>query len=117
MRTVNECVDGAISACQKGHEFQKGIRELMEEPTTDEWTLVEVVSNFRNDIERWAVTAERKKKVNNIVNDISRICRGTYGKSIVCKKKKPAYRYEAVEPRAKKAVSYTHLTLPTILLV
>ena len=101
MKTVTECVTEAVESCMSGASFQAGIRELMQEPTTDEWTLTEVVTQFRNDIDGWACTQERKKRVNNICNDVSRICRETYGKSIVCKKKKPIYVYEALEPKPR----------------
>ena len=47
-----------------------------------------------------------QKTVNNIINDISRICREVTGKSIVCTSRKEA-TYDAREPKPRKVAAKT----------
>lgn len=53
----------------------------------------------------------RQKQVNNVINDVSRICRQLIGKSIVCKSRKN-HTYEAVEPKPRRTSIPTATTTP-----
>ena len=48
------------------------------------------------------------KEVNNVINDVSRICREEVGKSIVLKSRKGGYVYHAVDPNPRVPAPTMH---------
>ena len=46
-----------------------------------------------------------RKRVNNLINDVSRICRELTGKSIRCTSRKDGYVYEALEPAPRSTTT------------
>ena len=70
--------------------------------------IADQMSEFRSASQTWIdqggnaeEVQSRQKQVNNVINDVSRICRQLIGKSIVCKSRKH-HTYEAVEPTPRR---------------
>lgn len=102
--------DAMINSLRYGTRVQKEVRNFIE---CEEGRLKEdianaiakVCSDFKNESERDEIpltaTAEEKKvyrkRINNIINDVSRICREMIGFAIVnAKRTKGVYEYKAV---------------------
>lgn len=99
----------AINSTLGGASMQEGVREALCQAGGVEM-VVEAVELFRNEMETSWINeggvddvGRRRKVVNNVINDISRITRNSVGKSIVCTKRKAPYEYAAVEPKPKAA--------------
>ena len=96
MSTISELVISATDAVVHGARFQTHIREALEMGATAS-DLAEFTTKFKRSIDAWVKvenTQVRRKKVNNIINDVARICREELGETIVCVSKKPDYVYE-----------------------
>jgi len=113
-------VDNAIEAVMGNDKFQSYIRETiisahstsadkLHGKTYIATDLAEKVTEFRRAIEPWVQdpefkheVADRRKKVNNIINDTSRICRELLGFTVKCtSRKNHLYSAEKVEVKAK----------------
>ena len=99
----------AIDSTMSGTSMQEGVREVLDEVFGLD-TVVEAVEMYRNEMEDvWVANAgddqipRRRKIVNNVINDISRIARGKVGRSIVCVKRTYPFKYDSVEPKPKAA--------------
>jgi hypothetical protein len=107
MSTINEIVDNAMNALESGSKIQTSVRGFLEdsplEPYSKSQIVAQAMSEFRTRAEDWINSQpdeflkENRKKANNIVNDVSRICRNSVGYSIKCSKRAPDYEY-TVEP-------------------
>jgi len=104
---ANELMQLAIDSTMSGTSMQEGVREVLDELYGMD-KVVEAVEMYRNEMEDvWVANAgddqipRRRKVVNNVINDISRIARGKVGKSIVCVKRSYPYKYDAVDPKPK----------------
>lgn len=103
----------AAEVALKGNgSLQSVVRDILNENHNSDSGLRVIcvgVADFRNEQEpciRGAIDpAAERKKVNNIINDISRICREITGKSIVATKRKPSFVYEPKEPVSKAKAS------------
>ena len=64
--------------------------------------IAEVISELRNEMER-KLEGDEAKRVNNVFNDVSRICKEALGFAIKCKTRKPLFVYLAckVEPKVE----------------
>lgn len=97
----------AIEAVKNNASVQQEVRDIIANYNGPETLIAKEITIFRRDIEGWidqasgsAETKLRRKQVNNIINDVSRICRELIGKSIVCTSRKN-HTYEAKEPVAR----------------
>lgn len=105
MSTINEIVDSAMNALESGSKIQTSVRGFLEdsrlEPYDKSLIVAQAMSEFRTRAEDWINSQpdeflkENRKKANNIVNDVSRICRNSVGYSIKCSKRAPDYEYTA----------------------
>ena len=105
----------AMLALESKGKLQETVREICDRhaPTDSGQIIANEVSKFRADAADWIDKGDvqaRRKQVNNVINDISRICRELIGKSIVCVSRKGGHRYEAQEPKARAPATPT----PTI---
>lgn len=105
----NAAKGSAVSGARR-ENFQKYVRKMISDSRDWEETSKDIaglVSQWRN-APRCTDDHVPEKVINNIINDVSRICRTTMGYSIVCKKKKPEYVYVAkVWERKPPTPSYT----------
>jgi len=95
--------------------IQESVRRTLEEAITVASGLEIVcgaVAEFKDYTEEHMTPIEseqqgQRKRVNNLINDVSRICREMTGKSIRCTSRKGGYVYEALElaPRKSKILS------------
>ena len=105
-----DMMDGLTSATS----IQKSVRDTLESALSVNTGLREVcgaVAEFKTYTEEHmptdAIDAQgQRKRVNNLINDVSRICREVTGKSIRCTSRKGGYVYEALEP-APRPKKYT----------
>ena len=110
-------VDNAIEAVMGNDKFQSYVRETIIAAHTDSSSsrvntaieLADKVTEFRRAIEPWVQdpkfkheVADRRKKVNNIINDTARICRELLGYTIKCtSRKNHQYGVDRIEVKAK----------------
>lgn len=99
----------AMSSLKSGCKVQSVVRDFIKEnhalPSRGTADLIaDQVAEFKSESETYIsneVETERqqdvRKQVNNIINDISRICREALGYSIKCKSRKGGYVYESYE--------------------
>lgn len=111
--SISSC---AMDALVSGGTVQKEVRDFISHSmkTSPELEVTEFVashmSDFRRDAEGYILSAEgedrkdRRKKANNIVNDVARICRETTGYTIKCTSRKN-HTYEAAKPTTRAATS------------
>lgn len=112
-------IDKAIEAVMGNDKFQTYVRTFITSHSSDVGlsccadTVAVEIGNFRGAIEPWVQEGEtraevndRRKKVNNIINDTSRISRELLGFTIKCTSRKN-HHYEAVlpAPRSKSEPS------------
>jgi hypothetical protein len=116
MKTLH---DLAIEALTSGASVQAEVRDILAK--TDETTALVIISTqlaqFRTDVEHIVNSSDDpssvRKKANNIVNDVSRICREVTGKSIVCTSRKGGnYVYEAKTPTPRATPSPARIVPP-----
>jgi len=113
-----DMVDGLASSTS----IQEGVRNTLEVAGTVSQgldTVCAAVAEFKGYTEENmpedAMEAQgHRKRVNNLINDVSRICREMTGKSIRCTSRKGGYVYEALEPapRTSKTIP-AEWTTPT----
>jgi hypothetical protein len=100
-----DLVTQAVNSVKEGSKFQTQIREFIDEdagsPEIVAEMVADIVTDFRREIEPWVMdiddTKVRRKSTNNLINDVSRICREKLGHTLVCVSKKPFHKYEARE--------------------
>jgi len=103
---LNNVVNDAIDAIKSGGKVQGSVRDIFDHEVSPLDKVIQVVTAIRNDTHDWVTESEefigiRRKQVNNVINDISRISRKMAGKSIVCTKRSYPFEYEAREPEVK----------------
>jgi hypothetical protein len=115
MISIGEFAAQAAVSTIEGQKLQSMVREFIAERSTCSFpwhqieivdSVAEAVTEYRGHIQEWILEEEkerqsRQKKVNNVINDISRICRELLNHSIICKSKKGGNVYEAVEVEEK----------------
>ena len=117
----------AVKAMEGKSTLQSEIRTCISDaigrgtPSDALFTICEEMGAFRNTIENSMISCEAdedvrkslRKQANNIINDVSRICRESLGYSIVCKAKKPSYAYKSKSyiPKTPKSPLPTTMTL------
>ena len=117
MLTIDSLVATAMDALITGNNLQSVVREMIMSDTKSLDTVAEAVGVFRYEAEAFinedpdSVLA-RRKRVNNIVNDVSRICREITGKSIVIKSRKDGFVYTVREPKPRKETGTTEAITP-----
>ena len=101
----------AKNAAAHGGKVQTAVRDYLADP---EMTMDGRLSAICSEVEAFKTWAEdhhidndpeKRKAVNNIINDISRICRKQEGVSIVCTQRKGGYVYEAKTVTPKTSIS------------
>jgi len=104
MTMQQDIVEHAIVATKSGGSVQETVRKvLVTQPEKEALsTVCGAMVEFRTTMEGWInsndeLVKDRRKRVNNVVNDVSRIVREGIGHSIVCKSRKGGYVYEAKE--------------------
>ena len=114
--------DKAIEAVLGNDKFQTYVRDYIKSELSDktQMTVAEElaaeVAEFRRAIDAWVQDAatkaefvDRRKKVNNIINDTSRICRELLGFSIKCtSRKNHAYDCVPAPEKVKKEPKSEH---------
>ena len=107
MSIRSELIDAAVDAVHSSGKVQSIVRDFLNDCTDKEYALeiiAESVGTFRKDMEVWIDNdTDKRKRVNNVINDVSRICREAVGYSIQCKTRKGGeWVYTPVEraPRA-----------------
>lgn len=110
----------ALEALDGRSNLQKEVRDIIDSYKGDnpdnykDYALIDIaeqVSEFKADamakctVEPGVVSKEDNKKINNVINDISRITREILGHSIVLKSRKGGYvyGYKEAEPRKPKS--------------
>jgi hypothetical protein len=124
MSNINEIVSNAMDSLKTGNRMQTSIREMLRDTTVLKITRADMTARaceeFRLQAENWVLEhdksehADLRKKANNIVNDISRICRKEVGHTIKCKKRKPVYVYEAEVVTPKEPAPSSPPPAPTV---
>lgn len=111
---VNSLIDTLTKAVQEGASVQQGVNAMIDDGS--ECDIPTAIGLFRTKMEDWITLTPliedqktRRKSVNNIINDVSRIMRNRVGKSLVCVKRKPVHRYELCEPKPR--TTNTHATI------
>lgn len=109
--------DAAIGALEGRNNLQSEIRNIVDnnDPSFAADIIAKEVGVFRSEAQPWIQAADttesiahRRKQVNNIINDISRICRDSIGKSIVLVSRKGGYTYDAIDPKPRaKPTTFT----------
>ena len=104
MTMQQDIVEHAIVATKSGGSVQETVRKVLTTQPEKEAlsTVCGAMVEFRTTMEEWInsddeLVKDRRKRVNNVVNDVSRIVREGIGHSIVCKSRKGGYVYEAKE--------------------
>ena len=104
---VKSLANDAVEATVSGAKFQKNTRLFIDERISDGWdrsriahSLSNMLDLYRDTMEAWIHEDEdnvqmRRKVVNNVVNDVSRLSRQELGFTIKCVSRKPSYIYEA----------------------
>jgi hypothetical protein len=114
--SITDLVEMAVDASKTGGKLQSSVRKFIEDRLEIEnygevaARVGDVITIYRNEIEDWVMQNEtkiRRKVVNNIINDVSRICRDELRHSIVCTKRKGGYVYEAKEIAPKTTTLFT----------
>lgn len=102
----------AMEALVSGAGVQETVRNYIRDNNIlDDLEVAENIASemglFRGEAEGWIQTGSddeevkvRRKKANNIVNDVARICRDKTGYTIVCTSRKK-HTYEAHEPKPR----------------
>jgi hypothetical protein len=100
-----QLVEAAINCYTTSSSFQSEVRKAIRSGLQAE-ELAEVVTSFRRELHERNPnpSKEERKKINNIINDISRISRKEFMKSIVCDSRK-AMRYSAKDWIKRSEVS------------
>lgn len=91
---------GDLKSSSRKHltkQYIRGVFNCKSEPFAKE-IIKEGVEEFKNAMHG---TAADQKKVNNIINYVSSICRDLIGQSLVAKNRKPPYRYEFELPKTR----------------
>jgi len=104
---IDEIVASMTRSVEAGASVQSTVRTMHSQgASVDE--VAEGITAFRRRIEvEWlreqSDQAAARKRINNVINDVSRLARDLWGKSIVCSSRKE-HTYVAVEPseRAEK---------------
>ena len=100
----------ARQAVESGANIQSEVRKVIDTQSEREAinTICEGVAEFKEWAEDHFVSAagidhvnDRRKQVNNVINDISRICRKDLDVSIRCVSRKGGYVYKAATPTAR----------------
>lgn len=118
-------IDKAIEAVMGNDKFQTYVRTFITSHSSDVGlsccadTVAVEIGNFRGAIEPWVQEGEtrkevndRRKKVNNIINDTSRISRELLGFTIKCTSRKN-HHYEAVLPAPRSKSESSEYVPPT----
>jgi len=97
-----DIVEHAIVATKSGGSVQETVRKVLTTQPEKEAlsTVCGAMVEFRTTMEDWinsdpTLVQDRRKRVNNVVNDVSRIVRESIGHSIVCTSRKGGYVYKA----------------------
>lgn len=107
---MGQLSNAAMAALEGKNTLQSNLRNIIDgcDPVTALDVIARECSEFRNEAENWINTAsspeevaQRRKQVNNIINDISRMCRDSLGKSIVCVSRKGGYKYQPEFPKPR----------------
>ena len=113
MYSINDMADQCCVAVMENSKMQEQIRTFICEEqeagvdsATISFNVADVCTDFRAKIEPWLNTEggcrkTRTKRVNNVINDISRISRELIGVSIRCASRKGGHLYVASEPKPR----------------
>lgn len=112
---VEVIVEAAKNATVTGGTFQASIRDMFdnEEPENALEIITQAVSQYRRQMETSYIVqggtdkavSERRKVVNNTVNDIARLTRQRTGKTVVCVKRAPHFEYEVRDPKPRNTAA------------
>lgn len=115
--------DKAIEAVVSGNKFQTYVRGFITKVEggydTAATAVAVEVEEFRREVQPWIdeatgdIKADRRKKVNNIINDTARILREITGYTLKCTSRKN-HIYEAVTP-APRSLSPRLTPKPTVI--
>ena len=114
MYSINDMADQCCVAVMENSKMQEQIRDFITDklgdasfcPDAIACSVADVCTDFRAKIEPWlntegACRKTRTKRVNNVINDISRISRELIGVSIRCASRKGGHLYVASEPKPR----------------
>ncbi len=95
----NELLESMLDMTDRKETFQKLIRDMFnsDKPTSE---ILEEIASTVGEFKRASKFPD--KVTNNIINDVSRICRETAGYSIVCTSRKGGHVYSAVKKEKKE---------------
>ena len=92
----------AISALRTGNSLQSEVRNAIKDGSLS--TAQKIIITAVEELKSWSEAeieekgdVSLRKQTNNLINDISRICRESIGYSLRCKAKKPQHKY-VMEP-------------------
>ena len=119
MSYVDDLITAATDSLVAGTSVQVTVRTVLEQEGADAGgdNVAIAMGIFKEQSESHAMgipnsveQMQYRKKINNVINDVSRICRECIGKSIVLKSRKDGYVYMAKEPikRPSKAEDDDH---------
>jgi hypothetical protein len=107
---IDQMAKAGSQAVRTGTKFQGDIRwyiaDELEHGQTDDkiaTDIADVVTLLRSDLNEWLAEPEkgtdeyklRQKQFNNVINDVSRLCKKALGHSIKCTQRSPVHFYEA----------------------
>jgi hypothetical protein len=107
---IDQMAKAGSQAVRTGTKFQGDIRgyiaDELEHGQTDgkiATDIADVVTLLRSDLNEWLAEPEkgtdeyklRQKQFNNVINDVSRLCKKALGHSIKCTQRSPVHFYEA----------------------
>ena len=108
---MEDLFDAACNAVVHGSNVQQTVRDMLADPEMSVDDRLHVVCHEMGKFKDWSEDAfvfgdkDKRKAVNNVINDVSRICRNTHNKSIRCIRRKGGHVYDAVDPAPKKTAS------------
>jgi hypothetical protein len=131
MMLTGDVVSSALDAVKGGAKLQSTLRTYIEECHEIDWkheitanAVASMCTTFHSKVSKWANAGEyeegaidsvkaRRKAVNNIINDISRICRAELGHTIRCTSRKGGHVYTAskVAPTPLRTTTDKDLTI------
>lgn len=96
--SISELGDIAINALKTGNTLQHEVREVLKHGSTED--AKQVIITAVEELKLWSEAeimdsgdVSLRKQTNNLINDISRICKEKIGHSLRCKAKKPCHKY------------------------
>lgn len=109
-KDIEHIVSEAITATTSSSRLQQMVRDVFINYTETESSsmLCDIASEYRDKMDSWIgspLSKEdqklRRKQVNNVINDLSRLARKHIGKSIVAVNRGVPYKYEAQDPKPR----------------